>query len=114
MRLWVLLLVSTSATALQLRPCAARTAAARPALARQSSRILLAEEGNDRPADESLIQFSTLSEDYQKVCAPREAPPHSLPLKQVSCPITAQVVLRALEQRNKERILSGMPGVQSG
>lgn len=79
-----------SASAFQLRPCAGRTAAARPVLA-QPPRILLAEEGSELPslptpfADDSLIQFSTLSEDYQKV------------------------VLAALEQRNKERILSGNP-----
>ena len=64
-----------SASAFQLRPCAGRTAAARPVLA-QPPRILLAEEGSELPslptpfADDSLIQFSTLSEDYQKVLAP--------------------------------------------
>ena len=108
-----------SASAFQLRPCAGRTAAARPALA-QPPRILLAEEGNELPSlpspfavSDSLIQFSTLSDDYKKVRAPhREAPPprHSRPLQRVPCPpIRAQVVLAALEQSNKGRILSGMP-----
>ena len=108
-----------SASAFQLRPCAGRTAAARPALA-QPPRILLAEEGNELPSlpspfavSDSLIQFSTLSDDYKKVRAPhREASPprHSRLLQRVPCPpIRAQVVLAALEQSNKGRILSGMP-----
>ena len=119
LRRFALVALLASASAFQLRPCAGRTAAARPALA-QPPRILLAEEGNELPSlpspfavSDSLIQFSTLSDDYKKVRAPhREAPPprHSRPLQRVPCPpIRAQVVLAALEQSNKGRILSGMP-----
>uniref|UniRef100_A0A7S0HYC8 Uncharacterized protein n=1 Tax=Phaeocystis antarctica TaxID=33657 RepID=A0A7S0HYC8_9EUKA len=91
LRRFALVALLASASAFQLRPCAGRTAAARPALA-QPPRILLAEEGNELPSlpspfavSDSLIQFSTLSDDYKKV------------------------VLAALEQSNKGRILSGMP-----
>ena len=119
LRRFALVALLASASAFQLRPCAGRTAAARPALA-QPPRILLAEEGNELPSlpspfavSDSLIQFSTLSDDYKKVRAPhREASPprHSRPLQRVPCPpIPAQVVLAALEQSNKGRILSGMP-----
>lgn len=120
LRRFALVALLASASAFQLRPCAGRTAAARPALA-QPPRILLAEEeGNELPSlpspfavSDSLIQFSTLSDDYKKVRAPhREAPPprHSRLLQRVPCPpIPAQVVLAALEQSNKGRILSGMP-----
>ena len=64
------------ASAFQLRPCAGRSAAARPLLA-QPPRILLSEEANERPSlpspfaeDDTLIQFSTLSKDYQTARAP--------------------------------------------
>ena len=64
------------ASAFQLRPSAGRSAAARPLLA-QPPRILLAEEANERPSlpspfaeDDTLIQFSTLSKDYQTARAP--------------------------------------------
>ena len=111
------------ASAFQLRACAGRSAAARPLLA-QPPRILLAEEANERPSlpspfaeDDTLIQFSTLSKDYQTARAPvrgtrtRASEPNPRPsLRRAQHPpVPAQVVLAALEQRNKERILAGLP-----
>ena len=72
----LVLALLAEASAFQLRPCAGRSAAARPLLA-QPPRILLAEEANELPSlpspfadDDSLIQFSTLSKDYQTARAP--------------------------------------------
>ena len=72
----LVLALLAEASAFQLRPCAGRSAAARPLLA-QPPRILLAEEANERPSlpspfaeDDTLIQFSTLSKDYQTARAP--------------------------------------------
>ena len=75
LRLQLAALLAASASAFQLRPCAASTASVRPALA-SPARILLAEDGKDTPAvvDDSLIQFATLSEDYQTVLFSRHAP----------------------------------------
>ena len=91
MRLATLASLLAASTALQLRPtCAARAAVARPALRR--ARAPLAEESVASDASTSrddLILFDTLSKDYQTV------------------------VLAALEQRNKMRILSGMPRYES-